>query len=308
MASRKPIPFPSVRSHPTELSRAGRPSRTRAAGRVFQGSPMFEITVSDDLAGARHWARAVFPKESQAATLTAINECASFARLELRDEMSQVFDRPTPFTLRAVYVKRATPPDPVAEVWLIDQAVDRPNFLVPQVHGGNRAQKPFERRLSQEGFRVLPAGWVTVPGPGARFDGYGNMARGQIVQILSVLQALPWAGQAKGYTGAQTARSRKRNRKPRDYFASTPQNPARANGRDLAPGVYERKGRRIVQVLRFVPSAYYGKRLDLFGTVRNTFARRFNDRFERALRARLAQGGNTRALAAIEETNALAGA
>ena len=55
--------------------------------------------------------------------------------------------------------------------------------LLSEVRGGARRAKRSEVLLQRAG--VLPAGWLTVPGRGARLDAYGNLQRGQLLQILA---------------------------------------------------------------------------------------------------------------------------
>jgi hypothetical protein len=118
------------------------------------------------------------------------------------------------------------------------------------------------------------------------------MSRGQIVQILSVVGALPTAGAGQGFQGAQTARSKQRNKKPRDYFASTPTAPQRArNGKQLGPGIYERLagGKRIRLVLEFVPRVSDRPRYPFFDIARAASNANFGPNLRKAV-AQLSQG------------------
>jgi hypothetical protein len=91
-----------------------------------------------------------------------------------RDEMSSVFDRPTPFTLNSLRLRPATKQELVAVVELRDS--NRPNhYILPQIHGGPRLQKRFEQLLVQRG--VMKADERAVPALGAELDSYGNMSR-----------------------------------------------------------------------------------------------------------------------------------
>jgi hypothetical protein len=139
----------------------------------------------------------------------------------------------------------------------------------PQLH---RIFKRFEKWLREAGY--LPPGRFAVPGEGARRDRYGKMNRGQIVQILSALKAFP----ETGYAANVTARSRARNRKPRDYFV------VRFKEGKLIPGVWEKAGeRKIRPVLIFVSGATYRKRLRFFEIGRKSFEENSRPIFQQAL-------------------------
>lgn len=201
----------------------------------------------------------------QDAAVLAINRTAYQAQKAEQDEIRARFDRPTPFTVNSLTVIPAKPNSLSAEVVFKDylrNPGDR-HYLEPSVYGGGRPQKPFERRLSK---RLLPAGWFTVPGPGAKLDAFGNMSRGQLVQILAVLGALPTANAGQGFQGAQTARSKKRNKRIGDYFASTPFFQFSHKGKCLPFGIYQRlsQGRRVRAVLLFVRTTTYRARFPFF--------------------------------------------
>lgn len=70
-----------------------------------------------------------------------------------------------------------------------------------------------------------------MPGRSAKLDRYGNLPYGTVVQILSVLRAAEYMS---GYNANITQRSKKRNRKARDYVIF------RNRKGKLPAGVYER--------------------------------------------------------------------
>lgn len=197
-------------------------------------------------------------KQQRVAAAIALTKTVKAAVPKQYDEMRRVFDRPTRYTLNSLHIRPATPSRLVAEVGLKDRTSGTPaaKFLDPQIQGGARRQKGFERLLSRAG--VLRQGWLAVPARGARLDAHGNVSRGQLVQILSVLRAFSNVG----FNANITERSRAKNRKPRDYFVSGPVVAAKAaNGGRLPFGIYERKGRsHIVSVFLFVSAVRYRKR------------------------------------------------
>lgn len=231
-------------------------------------------------AALRTFSRSQLPyAKALAGTRTAFE-----VRKGLQGEMRRVLERPTPYTINALRVVPATKTNPVAEVLFKDYISDAAfrHYLEPNVYGGTRPVKNAERRLRQA--RVLPAGWFAVPGAGAKVDAYGNMNRGQIVQVLAVLQALPTAGAGQGFQGAQTKASKKRNKKIGDFFASTPSNTQKAaNGGRLPWGVWERKGKKVVSILFFVPKVTYRKRLQFFEVARQITREHYEDNLLRAM-------------------------
>lgn len=157
----------------------------------------------------------------------ALNRALNDTAFNMRDaavkEMKASFDRPTPFVLKSVKVLKASNAsrkafkyegvDMTATVG-VDPYEDTlaKKILAPEIFGGPRKMKGFEKKLRNAG--ILPAGMYCVPGNNAPLDRYGNVSQGTIVQILSQLQIL--AG--SGYFGNQTERSRKRKGIKYDFF------------------------------------------------------------------------------------------
>ena len=60
-------------------------------------------------------------------------------------------------------------------------------YSAAQITGGER--RPERLRGIATKCRILPNGMFTVPGAAALMDGYGNMQRGQLSQILSYFKS-----------------------------------------------------------------------------------------------------------------------
>ncbi len=220
-------------------------------------------------------------KQARYAAMLTINETAYEVRRAEAAAMRQSFDRPTPYTLGSVLYTKATKDKLMARIYLRDDPAATPadKFLGPQIEGGARNVKRFEKLLQR--FGKMPPGTVAVPGAGARLDRYGNLSQGQLIQILSQLKVTG----AAGYTRNISAASKKRGAVKRasgEFFATT-----RPHG-SLQPGVYLRKRRgNIKPILMFVKGASYKKRLDFYGvaerTVRDEFPARFDRNLARAL-------------------------
>lgn len=196
-------------------------------------------------------------------TAIALTETAKTFKDSLIKEMQRVFDRPKPWTLGGVYFQSATPRNLNAPVWFKDElatgsGTPAVKYLWPQVHGGPRREKRYEMALRHVG--ILPAGWFTVPGDGARIDAYGNMSNGQIVQILTAMRALRGLPTIRGVLAPF-----RKGKGTREYFAAIPDV---LRTQHLAPGIYERYGsgkRKSRPVLIFVKGApQYSVRLPFY--------------------------------------------
>lgn len=237
---------------------------------------MLQFAVKDNIDQVVRQLDARFARQVPFATAKALTATAKLAQVNLRLEMGKVFDRPTPFTLNSTYVRPATKANLAALVKLKDEAfkgTPAARYLAPQITGGDRVLKRFERALVAIG--ALQPGWFAVPGQGARLNSYGNMSVGQVTQILSYLRANPDAMQNR------TPRSGKRSVKRAGYFVGRPGN---------APiGVWQRtQSGGVRPVLIFVKGATYAKRFDFEAVVRQTAERELLPQFRRALASAIA--------------------
>lgn len=223
------------------------------------------------------------PRDIAFWTAAALTATAKDAEAAIVAQMAQVFDRPTRFTLGALYVKPATKGDLVAEVRFKEGFGSIPawRYLGPEVEGGPRRHKAHELRLIRAG--VMRADEFAVPGQGVTLDANGNMRGGEIERILSQLQS---AG-GSGYDGNETSRSRKRNKRRGSgrYFVLRPDaGDLRYQRRSVRAGIYWRKGaREVVPVLVFVKGPRYAKRLPFYETARDVARSRFPINFAAAM-------------------------
>lgn len=213
-----------------------------------------------------------------------------------RNEMSSVFDRPTPYTLNAFFLRPATKDSLQAEVGRKDSAGHR-HYLPVQIQGGERPLKGFERMLVAQG--LMRANERAVPALGAIMDSYGNMSRGQLVKILSQLRAFTAAGFDANATNSKRSRA-KRAREA--YFVSLGPGKASFGGHSwskgrmlqhLPRGIWVRlafgaRETAVQPVLLFVPRVTYRARLRFDDVARETvqrvFPRHFDESFAAALR------------------------
>ena len=215
-----------------------------------------------------------------------LNRTAARVRDAERAEMVDVFDRPTPFTLNSLFVKGARTATLEAVVGIKDNAGGaRPavSWLRWQVWGGLRSPTAFERLLM--GKQAMRNDQRMVPGRFARRDSFGNISRGQLVQILSQLRIDSSSGSTRSlprHSGADNAADTKRKAGVirRAYARAGGQYVAFPNGRGkLIPGVYQVRqtswGRSDPKpVLIFVSkAAYEPERFDFFYVARKVAER-----------------------------------
>lgn len=203
-----------------------------------------------------------------ASTLTAT---AAEAQKAFKESVSSVFDRPKPFTVNSTYIERATAENLSATVGFKEKSnsdIGAGKYLQAELHGGERADKRFERALQAAG--LLPKGYQATPGPSARLDAYGNQSRADIEKILTSLKAFT----ENGYLAEKSG---KRKGRLQDFFVVRPGE--RRGG--LHPGIFqyvgEGKGRAVRKVMNFVPSTRYFARINMEAIVIATI----NEHFER---------------------------
>lgn len=219
----------------------------------------------------------------------AVVQACNATAVEIRNvwarKASDVFDRPTPLTVRAAQYEKATKQKPYAVIKLRDEATKGTapaQYLLPQVQGGERRLKGMERLLMSAG--LMPRGTFAVPGAGAPLNMFGNVAAGQVRQIISQLRA----GLEAGYTSNETdARRDKRLARQRkrggggSYFA------VQQRRGKLLPGIYERIttgfGSAVRSIFIFTKSARYTPRYDIFALAQRQWNRLMPFHFNREL-------------------------
>jgi hypothetical protein len=94
-----------------------------------------------------------------------LTETARFASTKLQQQLPQIFDRPTPFTQRAIGFQSATKANLEARVFVRDRQAQ---YLEMQERGGARLPKP---------------GSPINVAVGQRLNQYGNISRGAIARV-----------------------------------------------------------------------------------------------------------------------------
>lgn len=215
----------------------------------------FKVETSDVLKALT----ALSEKDAPFVTAYALTQTAKDIQAELTRTMGSVFDRPTSFTLNSLAVKPATKTDLNAIVFFKNDAGSVPawKYLGPEVEGGDRSHKSFEKRLIRQG--LMKDTEYAVPGAGIKLDAYGNIPGSTLERILSQVGA---AEQFAGYQANATKGSLKRAKAKGvgRYFVLRPEMSGAAS-RAVAPGIYYRTGlKEIVPVILFVVAPKYRKR------------------------------------------------
>lgn len=156
----------------------------------------------------------------------ALDATAFDMREGLQKEMKQAFNNPTTFTLNSLKVTKTKNHNMEANVWLKEPDRMSDHYLLPQIVGGPRKTKGFERALGDT--KLYPA-------KGLKLNKAGNVTRGMYIKILS---ALGLAEQNSGYQANRTKASAKRNKGKQQRYAYL----YKGSGK-LPPGIYQRVGK-----------------------------------------------------------------
>ncbi|MCT8174371.1 hypothetical protein [Variovorax sp. CY25R-8] len=208
-------------------------------------------------------------QQAKQAYAEGLNDGGFQGRREWQREMRDRFDRPTPYILKSVYVRKATPERLSVEVeptYFGGKGVDPQKILQAQEFGGARRDKRSEAALRRIG--ILPSGYQTAipetPYPGSD-DGRGNIRGGFLVQLLSYFQAMGEQGYKANMTDRRKARLHKgtKTREGVRFFVSfgyLRSGPAK----HMAPGIWAATGLDgfiVRPVLMFVRDGIYEPRI-----------------------------------------------
>lgn len=251
-----------------------------------------KIDVRHNLPEVHRWLSQV-QGDSRRAVREALNRTADHAKVDVTSEMARVFDRPTPYTLRSLYVRYASTQSLSVVLWFKQRRMDEDKqWAVAQIEGGQREMKPLELRLQRA--NLLPKTWQVVPGAAMPLDSFGNMNRGEVTRILNVLGTYTEAGYNKAN---QKTKDRLRKGTKANYGFAYFVNPTRGSvghQRHLLPGVYRRVytpfGTSLKPMLIFIRRAQYRRRLDFQAVVNRTVQRHFGPEFDKAMESLLQTG------------------
>jgi hypothetical protein len=201
----------------------------------------------------------------------ALDDTAEKMKQAQVEEMKKVFDNPRPYTLNAIFVKKARGEGSLmAGIAFREFGVKGTpayKYLTPQIYGGQRRLKRHERALQSTG--ILPAGSMTAQGSNYPKDQYGDITGGAYTRMLAELDSLP------ELSGGRSQFKKKRKEKAGQFFVYTPQ------GASQPVGIAERRGENITIMLRFIQPPTYQPRYDFEGLARQTALLEFPKQLER---------------------------
>jgi hypothetical protein len=191
-------------------------------------------------------------KQEVFAAIMATNAVAYKVREHLIAMMRQVFDRPTQYMLRAVWVEKANKGDPVAKVGFFGQrTAGAAKTIAHHTTGGKRRFKGVEGLMLGRG--QIASGDVALPGAATKTDASGNITASRFRAIL------------------------------RDIGGGGPLFAITENNR-LSKGVYRRmKNGKLKSVLKFGSMKPYRKRLDMAKAGQFVAKREFDTAYSAAL-------------------------
>jgi hypothetical protein len=204
-----------------------------------------------------------------------LSRTASLGRKRTQEAMPQVFDRPTPATIKGVLFRMARPKDPQisSEVYIQDEfgkkALSPNKWLRAEIAGGFRKDKRMEVALKRMG--MMPKGAQIAPSRFAPLDQYGNLKGAFVTKILSQLRALDEVGYKANETDATKAKRIRKGKRPREFFVGRPES---MRGRS---GVWERIGtswgQAIHPIVYFVRPHQYRVKLPMLSLVQEVHDR-----------------------------------
>lgn len=236
-------------------------------------------------------------KQVPFALKNAINKTAENVKDEEIKQMPSKMDRPTPYTLNALYIRYAKQGRLAAEIGYKDKSQagkgnPAANWMHPQVEGGRRNLKRFESSLQRIG--VLPNGMYIAPGAACQLNAYGNIPSSLIVQILSYFKAFGEQGYRANITDKRKAALKKGSKRTMkagyEYFVSY--GPGTASGRQhLAAGIYKKvdligQG-KIKPIMMFVKQPSYSQRFPFYQIAQKVIDQKLKPNFDEAMREAL---------------------
>lgn len=243
---------------------------------------MFSIQRSGSAAGIAADMRSLPASTVPLIAAKALTFTAQKAQASILAKMPSVFQGgATRYTLNSTRIEPATVDKLSARVAVKDQATNGgtlpENYLFPEVFGGRRKEKRFERALRYGG--LLRAGEYALPGDFAPLDAQGNLRVGQLRTLLNSVAGLKRGEPARGRKASPGTSVRG------DLFVGTPGKPGALPGVYRRAGGSRRGGRKLQPLLVFVRKApSFSRRLDFEGLAATAARDEFPAIFNRLLR------------------------
>lgn len=218
-------------------------------------------------------------KQANYAAMQALNTTAYAINDRLKKDMAGTFKGgATAYSLRAFSVMRADKNTLTAEVALRqDGPAGGTNYSKALAHlftGGPRKYKKLEGWLRAR--RLLPVGLTVAPGAGMPLDGFGNMRRAALTEMLGVIGTQRANLRVYRRTGAGKAQ------KAVGYFVILPGDKSRKH-----PGIYKRietgTSSAVSPMVLYVNPVSYRKFIDFDKLGNDVVAKTFQPAFDAEL-------------------------
>jgi hypothetical protein len=190
------------------------------------------------------------------ATAKALTASADIARITITRQLPTIFDKPTPFTMRAISVQAASKKNLQARVFVRDSQAE---YLHLQETGGTR----------------MPPKTALIMPEGIKLDSYGNMTRSSFRRAKARKDT--FIGEVKGIGG---------------LWQRPPRGKQRAGGHGTKGALNVVQGFRtgLTLLLKFIPSAKYKSRFQfrarVVKSVKATLPAAFRDAMRQAMATR----------------------
>jgi hypothetical protein len=246
----------------------------------------FKISVKDDFDLLKKKLTTLEKKQLPFAYSRALTWVAQDVKIEEYATMNRVFKYPTTYVVPkkwsdpktkagSLFLQPAKKKDPTPEAFVKVKDLSLGNvtpaikFIDPNIHGGMRSHKGFEKNLIRKG--LLRGSDYLAPARDAKLNRFGNISKGKINQILSSLQA------QRDSSANSPSSSSNRQR----YFMMY------KNGQPT--GIWERSGKKsIKKVFNVIRQPYYRKILPFYRVgmrvVKNSFSAYFRVSMNRAIK------------------------
>ncbi len=136
------------------------------------------------------WLKDFEKKHVPFAMSKALNETAFMARTAVMLAMRSFFDRPMPYTVNSLYVKKSTKRDLHAQLFWkawASKGSSAEEYLEHNIKGGARKPKRSELLLRDAG--VIGYNQWLIPAQSAPLNAYGNIKHSYVMKMISALQA-----------------------------------------------------------------------------------------------------------------------
>jgi hypothetical protein len=184
----------------------------------------------------------------------ALTDTAKSASQAVTAHIEQIFDKPTPFTKRAMAFTPANKSELKATVFVKELQA---SYLVNEMDGGTRGFKTFEEKFSSGGQSPM----VALPGRGTELNQYGNISKAKLLRIAREANASD-AEKSNNHSGV--------------FIDKT-------SGKGLPTGVYRRTNNNdVIQLLFFKPRAEYQKKFRFAEVVKENVDENFVKNFQAA--------------------------